>query len=88
MIISGWRPVKGRCEEIDLSPDRSIAANGVLGRWYELAFSPSRRVDHCFIVLSYRTVDNDEIPDLEPISASMIEARRFDKSVVLSLLIK
>jgi hypothetical protein len=49
---------------------------------------PSRRVDHCFIVLSYRTVEQTLPPDIGPIKATMIEARRFDRKVMLTLLSK
>lgn len=56
--------------------------------WYELAFVPSRRVEHCFFVLSYRTAEQTLAPDIEPVKATMIEARRFDRRVLSTLLTK
>jgi hypothetical protein len=49
---------------------------------------PSRRVEHCFIVLSYRTPEQTLAPDIAPIEATMIEARRFDRKVISALLLK
>ena len=57
-------------------------------RWHELASVPSRRVEHCFVILSYRTVEQDTPPDIAPIAANMIEARRFDLMVIKALLLE
>ena len=57
-------------------------------RWHELASVPSRRVEHCFVVLSYRTAEQNTPPDIAPIAATMIEARRFDIMVIKALLLE
>ncbi|KAI5455195.1 hypothetical protein NCC49_000012 [Naganishia albida] len=56
--------------------------------WDELGTSATRRLDHCLILLSYRTAD-DTPPVLAPMTPGfMIQARSFDRGTIVRMVVK